>query len=77
MGQCVTADFPMVDQTFDRRGNNGSGDSVHRLPEKATRFPIHRSLADLDFSQMKVDESLIKQLTTFEFRPPDDFGAIT
>ena len=59
----------MVDQTFDRRGNNGSGDSLHRLPDKATRFPIHRSLADFDFAQMKVDESLIKQLATFEFRP--------
>ena len=33
----------------------------------AARFPIHRSLADFDFGQAKVDESLIKQLATFEF----------
>jgi DNA replication protein DnaC len=33
----------------------------------AARFPIHRSLADFDFDQSKVDESLIKQLATFEF----------
>jgi DNA replication protein DnaC len=33
----------------------------------AARFPIHRSLADFDFSQSKVDESLIKQLATFDF----------
>ena len=33
----------------------------------AARFPIHRSLADFDFAQSKVDASLIKQLATFEF----------
>ncbi len=33
----------------------------------AARFPIHRSLADFDFSQSKVDESLIRQLATFDF----------
>ena len=33
----------------------------------AARFPIHRSLADFDFSQTKVDEPLIKQLATFDF----------
>ena len=33
----------------------------------AARFPIHRSLADFDFSQSKVDESLIQQLATFDF----------
>ena len=33
----------------------------------AARFPIHRSLADFDFDQSKVDESLIKQLATLEF----------
>lgn len=34
---------------------------------KSARFPIHRSLADFDFGQAKVDESMIKQLATFEF----------
>lgn len=33
----------------------------------AARLPIHRSLADFDFDQSKVDESLIKQLATLEF----------
>jgi DNA replication protein DnaC len=33
----------------------------------AARFPIHRSLADFDFSHAKVDESLIRQLATFDF----------
>lgn len=33
----------------------------------AARFPIHRSLADFDFSQAKVDGPLIKQLATFDF----------
>ncbi len=33
----------------------------------AARFPIYRSLADFDFSQSKVDESLIQQLATFDF----------
>jgi len=33
----------------------------------AARFPIHRGLADFDFSQSKVDESLISQLATFDF----------
>ena len=33
----------------------------------AARFPIHRSLADFDFSQSRVDESLIHQLATFDF----------
>lgn len=33
----------------------------------AARFPIHRSLADFDFSQAKVDEALIRQLATFDF----------
>lgn len=33
----------------------------------AARFPIHRSLADFDFSQSKVDEPLIHQLATFDF----------
>jgi DNA replication protein DnaC len=33
----------------------------------SARFPIHRSLADFDFSQSKVDESLIRQLATFDF----------
>jgi DNA replication protein DnaC len=33
----------------------------------AARFPIHRSLADFDFSQSKVDEPLIQQLATFDF----------
>ena len=31
------------------------------------RFPIHRSLADFDFSQARVDQSLIKQLASFDF----------
>ena len=34
---------------------------------KSARFPIHRSLADFDFSQAKVDESMIRQLANFEF----------
>lgn len=34
----------------------------------AARFPIHRSLADFDFdfAQSEVDETLIKQLVTFD-----------
>lgn len=34
---------------------------------KAARFPIHRSLLDFDFSQAKVDESLIRELGTLDF----------
>jgi len=33
----------------------------------AARFPIHRNLAGFDFSQSKVDESLIERLATMEF----------
>ena len=33
----------------------------------AARLPIHRSLADFDFSPSKVDEPLIHQLSTFDF----------
>ena len=33
----------------------------------AARFPIHRNLAAFDFSQSKVDESLIERLATMEF----------
>ena len=33
----------------------------------AARFPVHRTLADFDFSQAKVDESLVRQLATFAF----------
>jgi len=33
----------------------------------SARFPIHRSLADFDFVQARVDASLIKQLSTFDF----------
>jgi len=33
----------------------------------SARFPVHRALADFDFSQAKVDESLIRQLATFGF----------
>src|SRR5665811_1646914 len=33
----------------------------------AARFPIHRNLAAFDFSQSKVDESLIERLATTEF----------
>src|SRR4030066_345778 len=33
----------------------------------SARFPVHRALADFDFSQAKVDESLVRQLATFEF----------
>ena len=31
------------------------------------KFPIHRNLADFDFSQSKVDQNLIEQLATLEF----------
>ena len=31
------------------------------------KFPIHRNLADFDFSQSKVDQNLIEQLSTLEF----------
>ena len=37
----------------------------YQLP--ATRFPVHRDLAGFDFSQSKVDESLITRLATMEF----------
>jgi DNA replication protein DnaC len=33
----------------------------------AAKFPVHRNLAGFDFSQAKVDESLIKRLATMEF----------
>lgn len=33
----------------------------------AARFPVHRDLARFDFSQSKVDESLIHQLATCDF----------
>jgi len=33
----------------------------------SARFPIHRCMADFDFSQAKVDKSLIDQLTTLQF----------
>ena len=33
----------------------------------AARFPIHRNVAGFDFSQSKVDESLIERLATMEF----------
>ncbi len=33
----------------------------------SARFPIHRCMADFDFSQAKVDKSLIDQLATLQF----------
>ena len=33
----------------------------------AARFPVHRNLAGFDFSQSKVDESLIDRLATMQF----------
>jgi DNA replication protein DnaC len=33
----------------------------------AARFPVHRSLADFDFGESKVDQALIGQLARFEF----------
>lgn len=33
----------------------------------AAKFPVHRNLAGFDFSQAKVDESLIKRLATMAF----------
>lgn len=33
----------------------------------AARFPVHRSLADFDFGESKVDKALIEQLARFEF----------
>ena len=38
-----------------------------RYQINAARFPIHRDLQGFDFSQSKVDEQLISQLTTMEF----------
>lgn len=38
-----------------------------RYQINAARFPIHRDLQGFDFSQSKVDEQLINQLTTMEF----------
>lgn len=38
-----------------------------RYQINAARFPIHRDLQGFDFSQSKVDEQLINQLTAMEF----------
>jgi DNA replication protein DnaC len=38
-----------------------------RYQLSVAKFPIHRSLADFDFSQSKVDQSLITQLATLDF----------
>lgn len=38
-----------------------------RYQINAARFPIHRDLQGFDFSQSKVNEQLISQLTTMEF----------
>ncbi len=34
---------------------------------KSARFPIHRCMADFDFSQSKIDKSLIDHLSTMQF----------
>jgi DNA replication protein DnaC len=34
---------------------------------QAAQFPIHRTLADFDFSQSKIDQQLIMQLATLAF----------
>jgi len=38
-----------------------------RYQHKLAKFPIHRSLADFDFKQSKVDRTLIDQLSTLDF----------
>jgi DNA replication protein DnaC len=38
-----------------------------RYQINVARFPLHRNLAGFDFSQSKVDESLISKLATMEF----------
>ena len=38
-----------------------------RYQLNAAKFPIHRNLADFDFAQSKVDQSLIEQLATLVF----------
>jgi DNA replication protein DnaC len=38
-----------------------------RYQLNAAKFPIHRNLADFDFAQSKVDQSLIGQLATLSF----------
>ena len=38
-----------------------------RYQINAARFPVHRNLAGFDFTQSKVDESLINRLATMEF----------
>lgn len=34
---------------------------------KAAKFPLHRDLADFDFEEAKVDQKLVKQLSTLDF----------
>lgn len=38
-----------------------------RYQLNAAKFPIHRNLADFDFAQSKVDQSLVEQLATLAF----------
>ena len=38
-----------------------------RYQLNAAKFPIHRNLADFDFTQSKVDQALIEQLATLAF----------
>lgn len=47
--------------------SNDRGIRSIRYQLNAAKFPVHRNLLGFDFSQSKVDESLIKKLATMEF----------
>lgn len=47
--------------------SNDRGIRSIRYQINAAKFPIHRNLLGFDFSQSKVDESLIKKLAAMEF----------
>jgi DNA replication protein DnaC len=47
--------------------SNDRGIRSIRYQINAAKFPIHRNLLGFDFSQSKVDESLIKKLAVMEF----------
>jgi len=41
---------------------------------KAAKFPLHRDLAGFDFEAAKVDQKLVRQLSTLEFTDMSSFA---
>jgi DNA replication protein DnaC len=62
----VTTSQWLIEQLLQAETTDRALRSI-RYQLQAAKFPIHRTLADFDFSQSKIDQQLITQLATLTF----------